>query len=257
LVTGAANGIGRAVAEALADEGASVVVQDIDPLGAEQVVDGITGRGGKAAASSGDVTRPADTDAMVEVARSLFGGVDIVVCNAATIRPARIHEMTDDEWLKVIDVALNGAFNTVRSAASFLMRQAGEISYHRKVISMSSTSGVHGGGVGVNYSAAKAGIVGFSKGLAREWAAQKINVNVIAPGGIAGTRRLRGSDEAPPPPDGEEWDRLFPIGRAGRVADIAAIAVFLAGSGSDYITGQVIEANGGTTIIPPRPQARA
>jgi 3-oxoacyl-[acyl-carrier protein] reductase len=160
--------------------------------------------------------------------------------------------MTDAEWDLVLDVVLRGTFNCVRSASRLLLTQEnGRIPYHRKVITISSIAGVHGGST-VNYSAAKAGQIGLSKALAREWAPHQINVNVIAPGRIGDTLIGVPRDEAgraiDPP---ERAPRLLPIpiGRTGEPADVAETAAFLASPAADYITGQVIEVHGGIEVL--------
>ncbi|HWL42038.1 MAG TPA: SDR family NAD(P)-dependent oxidoreductase [Ilumatobacter sp.] len=251
-VTGAAHGIGYAIAERLAADGAAVVVADLDGDGAHAAVDRLTAQGFSAAAAVGDVRKGADTDAMVALAETTFGGLDILVNNAGLIAGGATATMTDDEWDLVLDVILRGTFNCVRSAARLFV-PAGDapVDHHRKIISISSIAGVHGGST-VNYSAAKAGQIGLTKALAREWAAHKINVNVVAPGRVGQTligiaRDARGGVDDPTPRAGREL--AIPIGRTGEPADIAAITAFLASPDSDYITGQVVEVHGGIEVL--------
>jgi 3-oxoacyl-[acyl-carrier protein] reductase len=254
IVTGAAHGIGRSIAERLAGEGAGLVINDIDEEGARAAAEAIERGGTQAVVATGDVRFAAGTDAMVTRAEETFGRLDILVNNAGVVRGGPLQDMTDDDWEFVIDVILRGAFNACRSAARLLLAQGDPPTYNRKVVSISSIAGVHGGIGGANYSAAKAGIIGLSKALAREWASQKINVNVIAPGRIVGTligterdqrgRPLESARRAMPEPS-------IPIGRPGVPADVAALAAFLASADSDYLTGQVIELHGGREFLGP------
>lgn len=251
-VTGAAHGIGLAIAERLAADGAAVVLADLDGPGVEAAVSRLTEQGYRATAAVGDVSNPADTDEMVAVAERTFGALDILVNNAGLVAGGATATMTDDEWNLVLDVVLRGTFNCVRSAARLLLPAAGQTAdHHRKIITISSIAGVHGGST-VNYSAAKAGQIGLSKALAREWALHQINVNVIAPGRIGQTligvpRDDEGRAVDSAPRAGRELP--IPIGRTGVPADVAELVAFLASPAGDYITGQVIEVHGGIEVL--------
>jgi 3-oxoacyl-[acyl-carrier protein] reductase len=254
LVTGAGGGIGLGIARRLAAEGAAVVVNDVDGAAAEEAACSIEAAGGRAVAAPGDVRRVEGTDALAAAAEEAFGGLDIVVNNAGVTRDAMLHKMTDDEWDLVVEVCLRGTFNVCRSAARLLRRGKGEeIRYHRKVVNISSINGVYGAAANVNYSAAKAGVIGLTKALAREWAPQEINVNAVAPGFIEGTRLSAARDEESglgiDPALLEGIVRSIPIGRPGSSEDVAALVAFLSSPGSDYLTGQVIELHGGLEII--------
>ena len=254
LVTGAGQGIGRAIALNLAAGGARVVVQDLDDDAAKAVMGEIEAAGGQAAIAGGSVAEVAVTDAMVEVAEQQFGGLDILVNNAGITHDKSLHRMTDAEWDLVLDVVLRGAFNSCRSAARLMRHGRDDVAdSHRKVVNISSSAGVYGMGGSANYSAAKAGLIGLTKALAREWAPQRINVNAIAPGYIEGTRLTRARQEGEV--TGIPADMIprivaqIPIGRAGTAEDVANLVYFLASPQSDYLTGQVIELHGGLEII--------
>ena len=254
LVTGAGRGIGRAIVERFARDGCSVVVNDLDEGVADEVAGAIVATGGNAVAAPGSVTDPGATDAMVAAAEDAYGGLDIVVNNAGLTADEWLHRMSDETWALVVDVCLDGTKNVCRSAARLLRSPKDDpAAHHRKVVNIASVNGIYGTAGNVNYSAAKAGVIGLTSALAREWATQRINVNAIAPGYIKGTR-LTG------PREGDERigilpemipmiEQQIPIGRPGLPTDIAATASFLASSESDFITGQVIEVHGGLEII--------
>ena len=244
VVTGAGSGIGRAIALGLAARRAAVVVNDLDGESAAQVVGEIAETaGGRAVAAAGSVATHEGTEAVVAAAESAFGGLDILVNNAGLTRDAWLHRMTDEQWDDVLDVVLRGAFLMCRSAARLLRPAA---AHHRKVVNIASIAGVYGAAGTCNYSAAKAGLIGLTKSLAREWAPLGINVNAVAPGLVTNTRL------ADAMPEGllEKMVALTPIGRGGLPEDVAAAVAFLASPDADYVTGQVIELHGGLELIP-------
>lgn len=246
LVTGAGRGIGAAIARRLAAEGAAVVVQDLD----EDVARAVAGELLRAAAAGGNVADPAATDEMVAVAERELGGLDIVVNNAGLTRDGAFHKMSDDTWDLVVDVVLNGTKNVTRSAARLL--RVKEPAHNRKVVNIASINGIYGVAFNANYSAAKAGVVGFTKALAREWAPSRINVNAVAPGYIR-TRLTAARDEATglgmPAEIVAKVEAAIPIGRPGEPEDVAALVAFLCSPDSDYVTGQLVEIHGGMEII--------
>ena len=202
----------------------------------------------------GSVADSNATDLMVAVAEDAFSALDIVVNNAGLTADAFIHRMTDETWDLVVDVCLRGPFNVCRSAARLLRRSDDDPpTYHRKVVNITSINGIYGTAANANYSAAKAGVIGFTKALAREWAPQQVNVNAIAPGYIGGTRLTAVREEGEQLGIAAELipviEAQIPIGRPGTPEDVAALATFLASSESDYLTGQVIELHGGLEII--------
>jgi NAD(P)-dependent dehydrogenase (short-subunit alcohol dehydrogenase family) len=245
VVTGAAGGIGRGIAERLAAEGATVVVCDLDQGACEAVAEALRADGGAAMAAAGDVTDPAATDAVLAAVADAYGRLDILVNNAGVTRDAPLHRMSDQDWRLVHDVGLFGAFCMCRSAAPLLRGRSGEAPpYHRKVVNMSSSVGLHGAPGTVNYAAAKAGLIGLTRSLSREWARHRINVNAVAPGLISGT----GLTAAKPQELIARVAAQVPLGRAGTPADVAAAVAFLASADSDYMTGQVLELSGGLEV---------
>jgi 3-oxoacyl-[acyl-carrier protein] reductase len=253
LVTGAAHGIGLAISRRLALEGAAVVLNDVDRTGLAKSVADIRELGGRAASAAGDVRRPEDTDEITAVCEREFGGLHILVNTAGLLRPAPVHEMTDEQWDSVVEVVLRGAFNTIRSAARLLMIQGPDPAFNRKVVTISSVAGVHGVAGSVNYSAAKAGVIGLSKALAREWAPLHINVNVVAPGRIVGTMIHASRDEDHRPQTlADRPQSPMPIGRLGHPDDVASLVAYLVSPDSDYMTAQVLELHGGMESVPRR-----
>ena len=244
LVTGAGSGIGRAIAERLAGEGASVAVNDVDASTAEHVATGITAAGGRAVAAPGGVNDPVAAGEIVGVAEAAFGGLHILVNNAGLTRDGVLHRMGDAEWRAVEDVVLGGAFLMCRAAARCLCRP--DPGGQCKVVNVASIAGLYGAAGTTNYSAAKAGLVGLTKSLAREWASFRVNVNAVAPGLVTRTRLAN----ALPPELLEHMIAVTPIGRGGTPDDVAAAIAFLASADADYITGQVLELHGGLELIP-------
>jgi len=234
IVTGAAQGIGRGIAERLAAEGAHVVVNDLDAEACARAAEALGGT-----PAPGDVREP---ESIVAAAEAAYGRLDIVVNNAGVTRDNPIHRMSDEDWKLVHDIALFGAFGLCRAAHRLLREPA---AHHRKVVNMSSAVGLYGAPGTVNYAAAKAGLVGFTKSLAREWARHKINVNAVAPGLIEGT----GLTAAKPAELIAAVAAKVPLGRAGTPADVAAAVAFLASPDADYMTGQVLELHGGLEVL--------
>lgn len=239
LVTGGGRGIGRAVALALAGEGAAVLVNyNGSRDGAQAVAAEIERNGGRAEAVGCDVSDFASCAKMVEDIIGRYGRVDILVNNAGVTRDNLILRMTEEEYDKVLDTNLKGAFNTIRHLSRYFLKQR-----CGKVINISSVSGVMGNAGQANYAASKAGLIGLTKSVARELAGKGVCVNAVAPGYI-----LTDMTAALPEKAREGLMNMIPMGRAGRPEDVAGMVVFLAGSGSDYITGQVIHVDGGMAM---------
>jgi 3-oxoacyl-[acyl-carrier protein] reductase len=263
VVTGSGRGIGRAVAELLATHGARVVVNDLKEEVAEEAAAAIRARGGEVLVAPGSITDPAFPDRLVRGTVDRFGALDIVVNNAGYTYDGVIHKMSDEQWYAMIDVHLTGPFRLLRAVSLYWRDwakaeiEAGK-TVMRKVINVSSTSGVAGNPGQVNYSAGKMGIVGVTKTLAREWGRLNINVNAVAYGFIE-TRLTAAKDQAAKEEvDGklvelgipEEMRKrakaVIPLGRAGTPEEAAGPVLFLASPLADYVTGHVVLVTGGS-----------
>jgi 3-oxoacyl-[acyl-carrier protein] reductase len=263
IVTGSGRGIGRATAQLLALQGARVVVSDLDSSFAEQTVEAIRGSGGKAHALSGDVSAADFPSQLIRTALEIFGGLDILVNNAGFTWDGTLHKMSDEQWQAILDIHLTAPFRIIRAAAPFLRGAAKrEIAESgraraRKIINVSSTSATRGNFGQANYAAAKAGIIGLTKALAREWGPFNVQVNCIAFGIIdtrltaakeTGERIRRGDKEIElgiPEDMRTSALKLIPMGRAGTPEEAAGAVFFLASPFSDYVSGQVLEVAGG------------
>ena len=235
LVTGGTRGIGLAIARLLADDGASVVVSGRDPGRLESAAKELEALGASALAVAADAGKREDADRLVEAARERFGRIDVLVNNAGITRDQLLVRMKDDDWDKVMDTNLRGVFLMTRAVGKVMMRQKSG-----RMINISSTAGAMGNPGQVNYSAAKAGVIGLSKAAARELAHWNILVNVVAPGLIETDMTAAISAEAR-----EGLMQQVPLGRIGTAREVAEVVRFLAGDAAGYITGQVIHVNGG------------
>jgi 3-oxoacyl-[acyl-carrier protein] reductase len=240
IVTGGARGIGGAIATAFAAEGADVVLADVlDEAVAAPVLDAISSVGRRGLFVRTDVSDEESVQAMVELALSELGDIDILVNNAGTFSQVFFHELTAREWDRVLGVNLRGCFLCTRLVIPrMLERESGTI------INIASQLGQIGGTEMVHYSASKAGVIGFTKALAREVSGRGVRVNAIAPGPILTEMMAQ---------ETEEWANQklaeLPIGRFGEVDEVAPTAVFLASDESSYYVGQTLGPNGGDVML--------
>jgi 3-oxoacyl-[acyl-carrier protein] reductase len=234
IVTGASRGIGRAVARTLASAGASVVAGARGEHAAA-VVEEITAAGGKAIAVALDVTDDGSIAAAVARASSEFGKVDILINNAGITRDTLMLRMKREDWDAVIATNLTGAFTCTQAVLKGMVKQR-----YGRIVTISSVVGQSGNAGQANYAASKAGLIGFSKALAREVASRNITVNVVAPG-LIDTDMTRAITDAAQ----QDWTASIPLGRLGTPDDIAAAVCFLASDAASYITGHVLAVNGG------------
>jgi len=262
IVTGSARGIGRATAELLAEHGAQVLINDLDGDVAEEASGEIKG---ETASFAGDLTAEGVPDKLVQTAVDSFGKIDIIVNNAGYTWDDLIHKMTDDQFQAMLDIHVVAPFRVLRAAAPHLRdpakkeRDAGEEVF-RKVVNISSVSGTMGNAGQANYSSAKAGVVGLTKTLAKEWGALKINVNAVAFGFVE--TRLTASKEGAETieRDGEKIElgipeqmramasMVIPIGRPATPEEAAGGVFFLCSPWSNYVHGQVLNVTGGQFV---------
>lgn len=239
LVTGASRGIGRGIAKKLASLGATVLVNyNGSEEKARAVAAEIVESGGRAQCIGCDVSDHAACGRMVEEIIREYGRVDILVNNAGVTRDNLIMRMSEEDYDKVLDTNLKGAFNTIRHLSRYFLKQRSG-----KIVNISSVSGVLGNAGQANYSASKAGLIGLTKSVARELASRGICVNAVAPGFIDTDMTQALSEKAR-----EQAVAAVPMGRMGSTEDVAETVAFLAGDRSNYITGQVICVDGGMAI---------
>ena len=259
IVTGSARGIGRATAELLAEQGARVLINDLDGDVAEQAASEISG---ETTVFGGDLTKEGVPDQLIQKAVDEFGGIDIIVNNAGYTRDGVAHKMTDDQFQAMLDIHTVVPFRILRAAAPHLREPAKQEKEEgrevfRKVVNVSSISGTMGNAGQVNYSAAKAGVVGLTKTLAKEWGQFKINVNAVAFGFVE--TRLTAAKESGNvmTKDGEEIQlgipeqmrqmaaMIIPLGRPASPEEAAGPVFFLCSPWSNYVHGQVLNVTGG------------
>lgn len=241
LVTGAGQGMGRAVAEALATRGAKLAVNDIDGAKAQATARALCTAGHEAMAYPADVVRADDVRAMVDNVVQRFGAIHILVNNAGVLRPTKVLEITESEWDWVIDVNLKGTFLCSQAAVPMMQYEG-----WGRIVNFSSTAGKNISTVGgAHYTAAKAGILGFTRHLAKEVAAHGITVNAVCPGLIE-TEMVRATID-----DNRvrAYAESFPISRLGTPDEVAELVAFLCSDRAAYITGASLDINGGDLMI--------
>ena len=263
IVTGAGRGIGRAVAELMAEQGASVIVNDLEEGVARETVEAVRSAGGKAEVCAGSVTDPGFAARLIGTAMDAYGTFDIIVNNAGYTHDALIHKMSDEQWQAMLDCHLTAPFRILREA-SLHWREwakaetAAGATMPRKVVNVSSTSGVAGNAGQANYAAGKMGIVGVTKSLAKEWGRLNVCVNAVAYGFID-TRLTAAKDKSMKASvDGNEVEigipsqmrdaaiQRIPLGRPGSPREAAGPVLFLASPLADYVTGHVVLVTGGS-----------
>ncbi|HIK42103.1 3-oxoacyl-[acyl-carrier-protein] reductase [Thermoleptolyngbya sp. M55_K2018_002] len=237
IVTGASRGIGRAIALALAAEGAKVAVNYASSSGAaDAVVAEIAGAGSEAIALQADVSKADQVDALFNAVMEKWGRVDVLVNNAGITRDTLLLRMKPEDWQAVIDLNLTGVFLCTRAASKIMLKQKSG-----RIVNISSVVGLMGNPGQANYSAAKAGVIGFTKSVAKELAPRGITVNAIAPGFIA-TDMTHGLDS-------DSILKMIPLGRYGQAEEVAGATRFLAADpAAAYITGQVLNVDGGMVM---------
>ncbi|HET8578591.1 MAG TPA: 3-oxoacyl-[acyl-carrier-protein] reductase [Methylomirabilota bacterium] len=235
IITGGTRGIGLASARLLAEDGASVVVSGRDAGRLDAAVKELEALGVAALGVAADAAKREDCDRLVETAKERFGRIDVLVNNAGMTRDQLLVRMKDDDWDQVLDVNLRGVFLMTRAAGKVMMRQKSG-----RIINITSTAGAMGNAGQVNYSAAKAGVIGLTKAAARELAHWNILVNAVAPGLIETDMTATVPAEAR-----QALLDQVPLKRIGAARDVAELVRFLAGDGAGYITGQTIHVNGG------------
>ncbi|GAA4932640.1 3-oxoacyl-[acyl-carrier protein] reductase [Nonomuraea thailandensis] len=263
LVTGSGRGIGRAIALKLAAHGARLVVNGLDPERAEETARLVKSAGGEAVAVIGDVTDDTFAERFVRAAVDSYGGADIMVNNAGHTWDGVIQKMTDEQWDMILDVHLRAPFRLLRALQPVISTQAKEerargVRVHRKIVNVSSITAAGGNAGQVNYAAAKAGLGGLTKTLAKEWARYNVNVNAVAFGYIhtrlttaaadAGSTIKVGGREirvGVNPDFMARLEQLIPLGRMGTPQEAAGAVYLLCTPDSDYITGEILVCGGG------------
>ncbi|HEY5575162.1 MAG TPA: 3-oxoacyl-[acyl-carrier-protein] reductase [Clostridiaceae bacterium] len=236
VVTGASRGIGRAVAIKLASLGANIVLNYRSSIkSVEEVLAEIKAMGANAVAVQGDISNFAEAEKVIKAAVENFGSLDILVNNAGITKDGLLARMKEEDFDSVIETNLKGAFNCIRHATPIMMKQR-----RGRIINMSSVVGVAGNAGQINYAASKAGVIGMTKSAAKELASRGITVNAIAPGFIQTDMTDALSDKVK-----EELLSGIPLKRLGQADEVAELAAYLASESASYITGQVININGG------------
>lgn len=239
IVTGGAQGIGRAIAEVLAKHGADVAVADLDPERAQDAVAAVQQLGRRAMAVKVNVADSGEAKSMADQVLKEWGKIDILVNNAGITRDGLLLRMREEDWNLVLQVNLTGTFNCTKAVLQPMTKQR-----YGRIVNIASIVGVMGNAGQANYAASKGAVIGFTKTVAREYASRNVTVNAVAPGFID-TAMTQGLSQ-------EVKDTLYkqiPLGRLGQPADVAEAVRFLASDEASYITGQVLHVNGGMLMV--------
>lgn len=239
IVTGAAQGIGRAIAECLAQAGADIAVADLDPGRSVETVASVEKLGRRALNIKVNVADTNDTKAMVEQVLKTWGKVDILVNNAGITRDGLLLRMKEEDWNLVLQINLNGTFNCTKAVLQPMTKQR-----YGRIVNIASIVGVIGNAGQANYSASKAAVIGFTKTVGREYASRNVTVNAVAPGFID-TAMTHGL----PAEVKDTLLKQIPLGRLGSPTDVAAAVRFLVSEDAAYITGHVLHVNGGMLMV--------
>jgi 3-oxoacyl-[acyl-carrier protein] reductase len=266
LVTGSGRGIGRAIALKFASQGARVVVNDLDCAPAEEVVAQIKAAGGEAVACAGSVTSPDFAERFIGTAADTYKGIDIIVNNAGYTWDSVIQKMTDEQWYAIMDCHLTAPFRILRAAQPVIRKlvkaetEAGQ-RVMRKVVNISSVAGVFGNAGQVNYSAAKAGVIGMTQTLAKEWGRLNTTVNCVAFGLIKTRLTVSAEDDATTRIEGRDikvgvnagllaaMEQVIPLGRGGTPEEAAGAVYLFTLPEADYVSGQTLLCTGGLTGV--------
>lgn len=239
IVTGGSRGIGKAIALKLAEKGANVVVNYTSNFEkAQEVVEQIKSMGRDAIAIKADVSNSDDVENLLKEVNKHFDTIDILINNAGITRDTLLIRMKDEDWNKVMDINLKGTYLCTKYFGKKMMKQKSG-----KIINITSVVGIIGNAGQANYSASKAGVIGFTKSIAKELGSRGINVNAVAPGFIKTEMTEKLSDEVV-----KNYSKSIPLGRFGNVEDVANVVAFLASDEANYITGQVINVDGGMVM---------
>ena len=239
LITGASRGIGRATALELAKAGAKIVINYAgNAAAAQEVLKAIQDMGGQAIAVQANIAVAAEVDELIQKTVTAFGSIDILVNNAGITRDALLMRMKEADWDAVLDTNLKGVFLCTKAVSKLMLKQRSG-----RIINMTSVVGLTGNASQANYAAAKAGVVGFTKSMAKELGSRGITVNAVAPGFIA-------TDMTEVLPDSvkEQMTSTIPLGRPGTPSDVAKAVLFLCSDAAAYITGQTINVDGGMVM---------
>jgi len=235
VITGGGRGIGKAIAESFARRGANIVVADVILDIAKEAADQISSLGVKTLPLKADVSKAAEVSAMFESAAKEFQRVDVLVNNAGITRDGLLMRMSEEDWDAVMAINLKGTFLCCKDAVRIMAKQR-----YGRIINISSVVGFMGNAGQANYTASKAGVIGLTKTIAREYASRGVTVNAVAPGFIK-----TAMTDALPENIKNEMMKIIPLARFGTIEDVAEAVAFFASAGAGYITGQVIHVNGG------------